>query len=700
MSSDQSTICQKCQKQKVDNVPTGSLTSFMFQDMRCTCEVEVAPAETRAAPELDRCPNCERVLLERAGSFTSFLFQDLCCRCDEGLPVPRKKIGNGPHLLTRFQRTDSPTKVGLAGANRDWKRFDTEALVELKQNEIIGGYKLLEQIGRGGMGIVFLAEYLALNRTCALKFLAPSLVSDQSWIMFQNEAKIVAGLNHPTICQIYDMGVHNGRLPFYAMDYLTGESLESVLLKQRTLSVGAAVEVFLKVAEGLAYAHQHGVIHKDIKPANIMLTPGTDGQVDIKILDFGIAELVDNSEPDDDNKVSPNDVVGSTLYMSPEQLNGEKVDPRSDIYSIGCSLFETLTGETPFTGSRDALIKSHNNDEPPTLKQLTGMDFPEALEGIIKKALAKNPSDRYQSADRLAEDLGRLLAKKATVDEVPMLLKEPAEPLGMDGRVGVALVLVATGVCLGLGYLGVSFIVHSLTANEPTQSDAVAKFSTRKRSVASAKTRQSKTNQLTPMKETDNDSYYQDTLEKTSERYTGIISDAKSYVAAGVALAQVEDADPAIRNLEKGLRLNPKLWTPKISDELAKCYIDVGKFDQALAELNKGLEKEPDPFRYRRKGQLMCQLNRYDDAIKEFNKAISLGGDEYWCYFDRGCCYSNMNQNDKAIADFTKLISLRPDHAIAFSLRAKCYKKIGRLDLAKKDLAAAEKIGKTEMGAD
>ncbi len=686
MVREQPTICSVCKKRRAAEAP-GSLTSFLFQEMRCACDTLGASEESHAAPDLARCTDCGRIALNKAGSFTSFLFQDLGCHCAEG-GTNQTRSKNGELLSTRFQRTDKATKVTALGSTRTWRRNDTDAMVKLREDEVIGGYRLIKEIGRGGMGIVFLAEYLTLNRFCALKFLAPSMVSDKSWIMFQNEAKIVAGLNHPTICQIYDMGVHDSKLPFYAMEFLDGESLESVLINQRTLTVGAALEVFAKVAEGLSYAHRHGVVHKDIKPANIMLTPTADGHVAVKILDFGIAELVDSKSAA--QQIQPGEVVGSAFYMSPEQLRGTKLDPRSDIYSVGCSLFEALTGEPPFQSqTREALSERHSNEEAATLHHRTGIDFPDELERILQKTLAKSPEDRYQSADQLMEDLEQLLEKKpaAPIDsslrDTDFLIAEKPPVAAHSGNWGVAVVLLATAAFLGVGYLAVSFWVHSFSNDSevttvPTPSKT-EEAPASKDSIYSSSVH-------TP---------FANELSKAAQRYSTM--DARSYVEAGKALSVVDDAKPGLKNLQIGLQLDPTLWNAQVSDCLVKDYVELGQFENALTELDRVLKTFPNHYRYRSKGQVLCQLNRNKEAIACFNKATKLGPAEYWNYYDRGCLYLTMKQYDKALADFTKLISLRPDEAQGYALRSKCYTHLGKPDLADLDLKKAEKLGRAQF---
>lgn len=281
-------------------------------------------------------------------------------------------------------------------------------LIDLKPGELIGGcYKLDYLVGKGGMGLIYRAKHQSLDRTVALKFIAPSLVSKENWNLFKNEAKISSTLSHSTICQIYDLGLHAGVLPFYAMDFIEGQTLEEIILNSGPLSVGATLEIFGKAAEGLSYAHRRSVVHKDIKPANIMVTNTAQG-LQVKILDFGIAELNEGRKDKKEIEV----IYGSAAYMSPEQFRGQPLDLRTDLYSMGCAMYETLTGMPPFQDATYEALSEPQRAEVPLLSDSTGIEFAVELEAIIQKCLQKQAEKRYQSANELAIDLQRLMDGK------------------------------------------------------------------------------------------------------------------------------------------------------------------------------------------------------------------------------------------------------------------------------------------------
>ncbi|MGB2908031.1 MAG: protein kinase [Candidatus Aminicenantaceae bacterium] len=260
---------------------------------------------------------------------------------------------------------------------------------------IAGKYKIIEEIGRGGMGLVYKAKDIKLKRTVALKFLPPELTQDsEAKQRFIQEAQAAAALNDPHICTIHEVDEDEGQI-FIAMEYIQGLSLKQ-RLEEGPLVIDEAKDLALQVAEGLKEAHDKGIVHRDIKPANIMLTE--KGQA--KITDFGLAKLTCGA---DLTKAST--IMGTVAYMSPEQAKGEEVDHRTDIWSLGAMLYEMLTGERPFKKSHEqALIYEILNEEPPSIKKYRP-DVPVSLEQVILRSLKKSTGDRYKDIRELMLDL-------------------------------------------------------------------------------------------------------------------------------------------------------------------------------------------------------------------------------------------------------------------------------------------------------
>ncbi|HET6965902.1 MAG TPA: Stk1 family PASTA domain-containing Ser/Thr kinase [Acidimicrobiales bacterium] len=259
-------------------------------------------------------------------------------------------------------------------------------------------YQMVRHIARGGMAQVYLAKDLLLDRPVALKVLFPELSVDRAFVeRFRREAKAAANLSHPNIVSIYDWG--QGDSTYYiVMEYVDGPTLSS-LLRQGPLEPERAAAIAASVAAALDFAHRRGVIHRDVKPGNVLI----DDRAQVKVADFGIARAVGTSE----DLTQTGSVMGTATYFSPEQAQGFPVDPRSDVYSLGVVLYETATGKPPFTGDNPVSIAYKHVKEAPPPPRSVNPAVPAALEAIILKALAKEPADRYQSAEEMRSDLVR-----------------------------------------------------------------------------------------------------------------------------------------------------------------------------------------------------------------------------------------------------------------------------------------------------
>ncbi len=257
------------------------------------------------------------------------------------------------------------------------------------------------------MGVVYHVTQMFLNKELALKTIERRGMSDEMMRQFQKEARTAFAVKHPNVIAVDDFGLLDDQTPFLVMELIRGETLTEKLTRTTCLPISEAIPMFIQICNGLAYAHQLRVVHRDIKPSNIMIlddiATGTEGSV--KIVDFGIATFA----PEDEER-SPShthEISGSPLYISPEQCSGGKVDHRADIYSLGCVIFEALTGTPPFIGDTalSTMIK-HKSEVAPTLREASlGKTFPKELEHIVATMLAKSPEQRYQSISAVAKDL-------------------------------------------------------------------------------------------------------------------------------------------------------------------------------------------------------------------------------------------------------------------------------------------------------
>jgi formylglycine-generating enzyme required for sulfatase activity/dienelactone hydrolase len=306
-----------------------------------------------------------------------------------------------------------------------------------KDSLIAGNYKIIDEVGAGGMGVVYKAVDLKLKRTVALKFLPPQLAdSAELRERFLIEAQAAAALSHPNICVIHEVGEAEGR-PYIAMEYVEGETVRD-RIKKGPLEPKEALDIISQVAAGLAEAHGKGIIHRDIKSANIMVT----GKGQAKVMDFGLAKLRGGS-----SLTRSQTTLGTVAYMSPEQARGEEVDGRTDLWSLGVVLYEMLTGELPFRGDRDlSVIHSIIHEEPKPLRQRKP-PIPDELQQVVARALRKDRGSRYASAGEMLKDLrtyeAALQAEAAGIFNLRSVLKKLRRPVVAIPTVLAIMVLAA-----------------------------------------------------------------------------------------------------------------------------------------------------------------------------------------------------------------------------------------------------------------
>lgn len=271
-----------------------------------------------------------------------------------------------------------------------------------------GAYRVVRFVARGGMGSVYLVEHQSLKRALALKTLRPDKISRDAWVRFVTEAKVLARLEHPNLVKVYDLGTIDNKWPYFVMDYVDGQPLSEVIKKRGALPLAETLAIYEQVADGMVYAETLGLLHRDIKPSNLMLVESKSKYPQVKLMDFGLAIQAAGSGQGEK-------IFGSPPYMSPEQSLDQPLDHRSDIYSFGCALFETLTGAPPFIGESVLItLSKHQIEPPPTLREATlGEIFPPVLEKAVAKMLAKNPDQRFQNFT----DVKELLKKMRSLEE-------------------------------------------------------------------------------------------------------------------------------------------------------------------------------------------------------------------------------------------------------------------------------------------
>ncbi len=324
----------------------------------------------------------------------------------------------------------------------------------------LGGYRIEGELGKGGMGVVYLARQVELDRRVALKLLPPQFTIDEAFVRrFRREARAIAQLNHPNIVQVYDIGEQDGA-HYYAMELVEGETLDDRIFRKQHLNVTDAVRSVVQVCRGLHAAHEAGIIHRDIKPANILF----DRRGNAKLTDFGIA-LHGTAE----RLTTLGTIVGTPEYMSPEQASGKTTTPQSDIYSLGIVFYEMLTGGVPFD-NKDALVtlQQHQFDEPRPPSELNA-DVPIPVERVVLKMLAKEPEGRYQSCADVIADLRLIVKGDATSSSA-----QEVQSTGAPGQLRPAPTPATTrwAMLLGAGGLAATATALALILLRPAQEPA------------------------------------------------------------------------------------------------------------------------------------------------------------------------------------------------------------------------------------
>ena len=343
----------------------------------------------------------------------------------------------------------------------------------IKGELIDNRYKIIKSIGEGGMANVYLAWDTILEREVAVKVLRGDLSDDEKFIRrFKREANSASSLKHPNIVEIYDVGEDNGKY-FIVMEYVNGKTLKSLIKKRGALNINEAIDIMLQLTSGIACAHDSYIIHRDIKPQNVMILE--DGRV--KITDFGIAMALNSNE-----LTQTNSVMGSVHYLPPEQASGSGSTIKSDIYSLGILMFELLTGKVPFKGDNAVEIAiKHMKDPIPSVREFNS-SIPQSVENIVLRACAKNPKNRYSSASEMYEDLktclnvsrseeSRLVYKypehniedtktitKLETKEINKKLKENDKEEKSDKRLNFAIKFAAIA-CVCIVLIGLAFIL-------------------------------------------------------------------------------------------------------------------------------------------------------------------------------------------------------------------------------------------------
>src|SRR5438128_7142647 len=295
-----------------------------------------------------------------------------------------------------------------------------------------GRYRIIRKLGSGGMANVYLAEDQELGRRVAIKILNDRHAGDEQFVeRFRREAKNAASLSHPNIVSIYDRGEAEGTY-YIAMEYLEGRSLKELILSRGPAPASVAIDYARQILSALRFAHRNGIVHRDIKPHNVLV----DAEGRVKVTDFGIARAGASQ------MTEAGSIVGTAQYLSPEQARGTDVDQRSDLYSLGVVLYELITGTLPFNGDTPVEIAMKHLSTVPEPPSKRRPDVPRDLDLVVMRALAKDPEDRYQSAEEMDGDLDRFMRGSAisplTEESATQIMRAPTGPLAATAATMIA----------------------------------------------------------------------------------------------------------------------------------------------------------------------------------------------------------------------------------------------------------------------
>ncbi len=337
---------------------------------------------------------------------------------------------------------------------------DGTVLIPLAQDPLIGSrlaerYHIISLIGQGGMGNVYKARHELMERDVAIKMLKADLISDsQSVKRFQQEARAACRLKHPNVITLFDFGVSPNGQPYLVMDYLVGISLADVIKKDGHVGTDRTVKITTQACRALEHAHRNGVIHRDLKPGNIMLIETDETKDFVKVVDFGVAKLIGSVEDSESQRLTQTgEVCGSPVYMSPEQCMGLRLGPPSDIYSMGVVLYETLTGRLPLLGKTmvDTMQKHISETPPPFSGVRPDLYIPERLERVVFRALRKEPAERHQSMAELEQELELAIprpTKSMSLRTTSPALEAFKVPVRQPAKPRWKLFLIAAAACL------------------------------------------------------------------------------------------------------------------------------------------------------------------------------------------------------------------------------------------------------------
>lgn len=561
------------------------------------------------------------------------------------------------HLLTPEQFVQIKQQSIQKEENKSLSRItlnQNTGFIQLMSSDIpqyIGRYEIIREIARGGMGVVYEARDPSLNRVVALKTLIAGEMADEKDLeRFQQEAKVTASFSHPNIIPIYEVGIHES-IHYFTMEYIDGMPLNEYVRKTQ-MPLRKMLKMMVQIIDGLGYAHSQGVIHRDIKPGNILVD--TTGKP--LIMDFGLARKQDKQ-----GLTMSGVALGTPSYMSPEQAQGKlkEIDVPSDIYSLGAVLYELLAGRPPFVGTSlaETLQAVIYNDPVPLRELIPGL--PVNVETICMKCLEKNPKKRYPNTKLLIRDLERFLKGDTIRAQRSGIFEKIEKNFHRKKQLYFSAAII-------LFIVFVSFMSKVSDANKLCNlQDALE---SKNKEIEEIKKRSEKDiKEATLTKNRVDDSIKEiENLRKESQKN---LSDAFLY--KGIVLFQQKEYEDALRAFTKTIELAPDSGDAYLKRSLA--YFKKHQYQKALEDVNKSLSLQKTHDAYYHRALIYKELEKMEEAFQDCNIALEMSGKDDNSYNLRGIIYLSRGLFDNSIKDFSKAISLAPGDIVYRFNRAEAY---------------------------
>jgi len=448
--------CSICGKSKAGQAGM-SLTQWIFNSETCRCDSAPPPP-----PPEDLCVHCGKPKgADKTATMTQWIFRPELCSCDaEGseLQAARSRHATTHDTVQEPLGPEADLIEQLEMGEIDYHGLPPESFP-------FDRFRIFAERGRGASGVVYEAWDCLLKRRVAIKTMHATSITPEEVIRLQNEAKASSRLKHPAIIRILDFGAAKNGQPYLVSDFIDGKTLSDQLENTGPLQTADAVPIFIQVCAGIAHAHEQGVLHRDLKSSNVMISDADRSGNRVKIIDFGVARLRE-AMSNTSNNASTITLVGTPYYMSPEQGTGGAFDARSEVYSLGCMMFESMSGRVPFQGETALeTMAMHNRDPVPELLEINpDSDCSEELEDLILHCLEKDPADRFQSISEVQENLQRIQVslKPIETSKVPQLEKVP---LAISEPTSKPTIAIAIGAVALVGFVVLGWVM--LTGNEP-----------------------------------------------------------------------------------------------------------------------------------------------------------------------------------------------------------------------------------------